>query len=119
MSLVDQSLGVSITPHDDKVVLAVAGELDFASAPGLSEAIGDLRATGWQSIVIDIRAVTFMDSAGLITLLSADGAACRGGWEVQLAGPCAPLDRVLDAARIAGVGKSAGEGAPPSRIADK
>lgn len=99
--VVNQPPGVAITTHADRVVLTVAGEFDCAAGPALSEAIGDQRAAGVEDIVVDIRAVTFMDSAGLKTLLAAEGAALRGGWRVRIVGPCASLDRVLDALRTA------------------
>ena len=42
-----------------------AGELDVASAPLLEQAIGELRATGVAHLIVDLRRVTFIDSAGL------------------------------------------------------
>jgi anti-sigma B factor antagonist len=53
-----------IGPHD---VIVAKGEIDLASAPRLDSAIDSF--TG-QEVVLDLRGVEFMDSAGLKVLLS-------------------------------------------------
>jgi anti-sigma B factor antagonist len=53
-----------IGPHD---VIVVTGEIDLASAPRVEAAIADFSG---QEVVLDLRGVEFMDSAGLKVLLS-------------------------------------------------
>ncbi|MCW3009875.1 MAG: anti-sigma factor antagonist [Solirubrobacterales bacterium] len=50
-------------------MLAVTGELDMTTAPRLERAVEDARIDGWRVVVLDLRAVSFMDSSGLHLLL--------------------------------------------------
>jgi anti-sigma B factor antagonist len=54
---------------DDRVV--VSGELDLATAPQLTSAIEALAGTWVQRVVVDLAAVTFMDSSGVAALCRA------------------------------------------------
>ena len=49
--------------------LQPAGELDLATAPHLDARIDRLRADGVEDIVLDLRAVTFLDCFGLRVVL--------------------------------------------------
>jgi anti-anti-sigma factor len=52
--------------HSDGIaVLAVAGEIDLATAPALEEAITSALANDPTALVIELSAVTFMASAGM------------------------------------------------------
>jgi anti-sigma B factor antagonist len=53
-----------IGPHD---VIVVSGEIDLASAPRVESAIDSFSG---QPVVLDLRKVEFMDSAGLKVLLN-------------------------------------------------
>jgi len=46
------------------------GELDLATTPRLAEAIDELRDSGFDHVVLDLRGVTFVDSTGLRLILS-------------------------------------------------
>lgn len=50
-------------------MLHVSGELDLATAPGLSAAARDAIANGAGEIVFDLAGLEFMDSSGLRVLL--------------------------------------------------
>jgi anti-sigma B factor antagonist len=51
--------------HDrDTVVLRAVGELDIAGAPGLEHSLLYALESSASSIVLDLRAVSFIDSAG-------------------------------------------------------
>jgi anti-sigma B factor antagonist len=52
-------------------LLTVAGELDMAAAPLLSERLNDLIRTGSGDLVLDLERVTFVDSTGLAVMLNA------------------------------------------------
>src|SRR4051812_3643934 len=66
---------VRTCPDRERVILAVAGELDLASVGALQAALDELSAAGWENIVLDLRELTFIDSMGLSLLLEADRAA--------------------------------------------
>jgi len=46
-------------------VLAVSGELDLATAPGLRERVGEMAPDGPPKIALDLTGVGFVDSSGL------------------------------------------------------
>ena len=52
-------------------VIALSGELDVASAPGLRAQVVELCAGGARSIAIDLGELTFIDSAGLRAIMRA------------------------------------------------
>lgn len=56
---------------DDFSVVGVSGELDVYTAPALEEVLGELIDARRISIVVDLSAVTFMDSTGLGLLIKA------------------------------------------------
>jgi anti-sigma B factor antagonist len=56
---------------DGACVLTVAGELDMAAAPHLSEKLNTLIRSGGGDVVVDLERVSFVDSTGLAVLLNA------------------------------------------------
>jgi anti-sigma B factor antagonist len=72
-------LEVQTQPDRDRVILEVSGELDMASVGFLQAALDEVRESGWESIVLDVRELTFIDSSGLALLLHTDRAARSSG----------------------------------------
>src|SRR4051794_14495139 len=66
---------VRTRPDRERVILAASGELDMASVGALRTALDELLSTGWTSIVLDLRELTFIGSTGLSLLLEAERAA--------------------------------------------
>src|SRR4051812_22287868 len=64
-----------VRPEPERVVVRLAGELDLAAAPAAAASVGQLLDAGCGPIVIDLRPLRFIDSAGVHTLLSAQCAA--------------------------------------------
>jgi len=56
---------IETTSSSDRRVLVVSGEVDLATSPDLDVAIIAALESGTASLVIDLTAVTFMDSSGL------------------------------------------------------
>ena len=56
---------------DGATILCVAGELDVAAAPILSEKLNELIRNGSGDVVVDLQRVSFVDSTGLAVLLNA------------------------------------------------
>jgi len=53
------------------LVLAVSGELDIATAPALRDRLEAAAEVGTRRLVIDLSAVSFLDSVALATILHA------------------------------------------------
>lgn len=63
------TLSVDWTRADDRLVVTAGGEIDAGSADRLSEEVSRARAGDEESVVLDLTAVEFLDSAGLATLV--------------------------------------------------
>lgn len=79
-----------------RVVLRIVGEVDLAVVPDLDRAVRDLQRTGCRHIVVDLRSVRFMDSAGLEWLLDATREAQRTGRVLSLVDGSPAVSRLLD-----------------------
>ncbi|WP_234376798.1 STAS domain-containing protein [Streptomyces sp. TP-A0356] len=75
-------------------VITPRGEVDHDTADSLHQALLSADRALPQRTVIDLGAVTFMDSSGINTLIAAHLAHSGGGW-LRLAGPTEPVRRVL------------------------
>ena len=79
----------------DGVRITLEGELDLASAPEVQAALRD-RGDDGAPRVLDLRGLTFMDSSGLRTILSAHNASRREGWALQIVAGPPSVQRVFD-----------------------
>ena len=68
-------------------VVAPTGRLDVAGAPALKEAISEVVKTGPPRIVIDMGGVSFVDSTGLGSVISALKQIRGSQGELRLAAP--------------------------------
>lgn len=75
--------------------VALQGEIDAHSAPGVAERFSTLPA-GDADIVIDMAEVTFMDSSGLRVLLDLHQRAGEAGRRLVLRTPSQSVTRLLD-----------------------
>lgn len=64
-------LDVTVRKVDGTAVVAVAGEIDVYTSPLLQERLVEVLRDGFPSIVLDLSAVTFLDSTGLGVLITA------------------------------------------------
>ncbi len=78
--------GLVITPKHaaETVVLALAGDLDIASAPLLERHLDDAATAGNARVVVDLSDVEFLDSTGLRLLLTARERLQERGQELRL-----------------------------------
>jgi anti-sigma B factor antagonist len=76
---VNAPLKIDTVGRDGSLVLVLQGELDIATAPWLDDALAEARVTQAARIVVDLQAVSFIDSSGLRVLIkhahTEDGAA--------------------------------------------
>jgi anti-sigma B factor antagonist len=68
-----------VRPDRERVIVAVAGELDVGAAPQVAETIDDLLDVGFKAIVVDLRELSFLDSAGVHALITAENDARQRG----------------------------------------
>lgn len=81
------------------VRVVLEGELDIAGAPLLTDALQDIdsgaRRVIPRSVILDLRAVTFVDSAGLHALIEAADACREQGREMVVVRGPAQVERVF------------------------
>jgi anti-anti-sigma factor len=81
----------------DRVVIAVAGEIDLATAPDLSRRVLEHRE---RDVVLDLSEVTFLDSSGISALVHAQQSLLASGHTLRTTGE---RDHVLKVLQIAGL----------------
>jgi anti-sigma B factor antagonist len=69
---------------DGSACLAIVGELDVSCARRFGDILGNATADGVDDLVIDLRAVTFVDSTGLVLLIKADTLAREEGFNLHI-----------------------------------
>lgn len=69
--------GTRITRRGDIVWLAMGGELDVFTAPQLRSALADAAPRRNETLVLDLRGLSFIDSSGLAVVLGAHERALR------------------------------------------
>jgi anti-sigma B factor antagonist len=75
------------------VILAVAGEVDLATAPQLAEC---LTAVTDRDVSVDLAGVTFLDSSGVSALVAGSRALAEGGHRLRTFGERDNVRRVLE-----------------------
>jgi anti-sigma B factor antagonist len=95
-----EHLRIDVRSEPDRVVLELHGELDLLGAPLLEKQIesAEIEATG--IVVLDLKALQFIDSAGLRVILAAHERSRRQGGELALTPGSEQVQRLFD---IAGV----------------
>lgn len=87
-------------PKPGAVRVTLDGELDLATAYAFDRRLLDVEARHPELIVVDLRLVTMLDSAGLARLVSAQRRARRGGWRLVLVRGGRTVMRVLATTRL-------------------
>jgi anti-sigma B factor antagonist len=85
-----------VQPDRERVIVAVGGELDVAAAPRLAATVDELLDVGFARIVVDLRPLTFLDSAGLQTLISTAESAERRGCALSLVRGSRNVDHIFE-----------------------
>jgi len=85
------------------VVLALAGELDMATAPDLRQAIVAVVADGATDLVLDLSEVSFCDSVGLGIIVGGLKRARSHGGDLRLR---AVPDRLADTLALTGLDRA-------------
>ena len=80
----DQQFQIEERAAHGASIVSVTGEIDVATAPQLQECLHELIASGHTSLVVDLLAVTFLDSTALGVLVGALKRCRERGGELQL-----------------------------------
>jgi anti-sigma B factor antagonist len=88
-------LRLVVESQNGHVLIRAAGELDLSSAPSLATAAENAFADGYQILLLDLSGITFMDSTGISSVLTAHRAAQARGAVVAVIAPSDIAMRVL------------------------
>lgn len=94
-------LDIRTVPADGALRVVAEGELDLFTAPLLDAAVQAAEATDTGMVIVDIEAVSFIDSSGLRMLLSACARSHRDGRELRLTRGSEQASRLFE---VVGVG---------------
>jgi anti-sigma B factor antagonist len=90
-----------MTVHDDVPTVTARGELDIFTSRPLAAQLAELAGQAGAA-VLDLSAVTLLDSVGLGVVLKAAGRFQRQGQTLVVVAPAGPARRVLDFAGVPG-----------------
>jgi anti-sigma B factor antagonist len=79
-----------------RVTVFLAGELDLASRPLLDDVLRELATAPTRAIVLDLSAVSFMDSTGLHGILAAKAACAESGCHFLVARASSQVQRLFE-----------------------
>jgi anti-sigma B factor antagonist len=80
---------------DDELHITLAGELDISNVERFEQELMELEQPRPAEIVLDLRAVRFIDSTGLSLLLNADARARRQSRHVTIISGNGPARRIM------------------------
>lgn len=93
---------VDVHPERDVVRVVPVGELDIATAPRLERELHELRSSGFDHVVLDMRGLTFMDSSGVRVVVAEHRFAEAGDREFSLISGPPAIQRVLEVCGMLG-----------------
>jgi anti-anti-sigma factor len=88
--------GVEITRQERHLAVRIVGELDFANASKLEQALTREIAVTNTQMVLDFHRVTFLDSEGLKVIVSAYKTVTDSGGSVSIVGCSSIVGRLFD-----------------------
>lgn len=112
-------LGIEVKKRPDGVSVLFSGEIDVLTTPRLAAELNGVvrRSTG--DLVVDLRAVEFMDSAGLQILLSTQRRLSQASRRLSVVCDEGPVRRVIELTRLGEVlGLLSGQEAAEGEVAD-
>jgi anti-anti-sigma factor len=114
-----EALQWSVRAAGEEIDIAIAGEMDLASAGPLTRAISRVLETKPVTVRIDLAGVSFLDSSGIRCLLDASRRAESTGSHLVVRNPTPMVLRVMEICAVdhllLGNGKTDGDGARVDR----
>jgi len=86
----------TLTMCDDVAIITVSGELDFARCVKLAPELNAALRSGARAIIIDLEAVSLVDSSGIALLLNAYRSLDRTGRQLAIACPMGSPRRAFE-----------------------
>jgi anti-sigma B factor antagonist len=83
-------------PEARGIRVCAHGEIDLATVDRVRLEIERCVASGYERVMLDLRAVTFIDSTGVHLVIDADTAARTGGWDLQVIDAPGPVQRLFE-----------------------
>jgi anti-sigma B factor antagonist len=109
-------LRLDVSRRGSAVVIAVAGELDLASAARLEAQLDRVESPRPELVIVDLRELEFIDSTGLSVVVHAHQRAQRNGWRFALVNGSGQVQRMLS---LTGVDRAVMLAATPEELLDE
>lgn len=87
---------VEVRPERDVVRVVPVGELDVATAAELETQLHELRTSGFERVVLDLRDLQFVDSTGIRVIVTEHRFAAANRREFSLVGGRPAVRRALE-----------------------
>lgn len=100
MVLADERLQIEVRHERDRVVIGLHGELDLLGAPVLQSEIENPELEATEMVVLDLRDLHFVDSAGLRVILAAHERSQQRGQAFALSRGSTQVQRLLSIAGL-------------------
>src|SRR3954454_25089355 len=91
MDVMHDGIAIDVSFAEDTRVVEVSGEIDFAVARYVEEAL----VPGDQDVIVDLSNVTFLDSSGIAAMVRAHLRQLAEGHGLAIRGATGPVSRVL------------------------
>jgi anti-sigma B factor antagonist len=93
-------LEITTERREGQTRMALAGELDIASAPRFEEGLAEVEGDTPGVLVLDLRGVEFIDSTGLRAVIAADERARSAGRRLVIVRGPAAVERVFSVTQL-------------------
>jgi anti-sigma B factor antagonist len=96
----DEQLHIAVRQGPDRLILELDGELDMANAGLLEEAVASADLNGALAVVLDLRALRFVDSTGLKVVFRIRSLVRQGGRQFAVTQSSGQVQRMLNLTRL-------------------
>lgn len=93
--MLQQQCSVDVQVRNGVALVAVLGELDLATTPVLEDRLTHLERTDVETIMLDLRGVTFLDCSAIHAFVTAQDHAQQNGHRFFLVGADALAQRII------------------------
>jgi anti-sigma B factor antagonist len=97
----DNHLRIDVQTTQDRVIVALAGELDLANASRLQGALDDADLDACKLVVLDLQGLQFIDSTGLRIVLALRESALERGQDFAVTPGSQQVQRLLSVTGVA------------------